>query len=177
MYGLWIVAPRAAPPAIQAAFTAFNKEAKQAAKAGGRSPQPAIIVSKAHGVLHAQTADGSVNLWAAPEEGGGTCSYVVWNPERNEGGATSCLFIPGDSFPQGLVWSRQAADRRHPYQLIDGYTVRSATEVRVLLAGGSTKTMTVVERYFLGAFPREAKIISLTARNAHGHIVGYSRVK
>jgi hypothetical protein len=43
-------------------------------------------VSKAHGVLHVATSDGSINLWAAPKMGGGTCSYVVWDPERNDGG-------------------------------------------------------------------------------------------
>src|SRR5579884_1951579 len=67
-----------APPAISTQFADANAihDAQAALARQDNLPNVArwkVDVSRAHGIVSLQTADGLVDLWAAPEGGGGQC--------------------------------------------------------------------------------------------------------
>ena len=177
-----------APPSVKSFFRASNKMSAQMAKALGRK-EPKAIVSKAHGVIQVKTADGPIDLWAAPARGGGTCHLVVWEPNPSHprgaesGGCYAAIATRNnaDSSGHNLDWSSGGDYWHRNYNVVTGYAYGGATTVRVTLSNGNTKTLPVVEHLFLAAlhqslhWRQRPKIISLTARNAHGQIVGYWR--
>lgn len=178
-----------APPAVKSNFRAWNTMGTKFAKALGRK-EPKAIVRKAHGVIQVQTADGPLDLWAAPASDGGTCYFVGWESEVHKTralGESSCI-------PASVEHARSAAhslniswggDYVHrEYEVVKGYAYRGATTVRLRLSDGRTKTLPVVEGLFLGAIRRGANslqshrgitVVSATARNARGHVVGVFR--
>jgi hypothetical protein len=177
-----------APPSVKSFFQTSNTMSTQMAKAFGRK-EPKAIASKAHGVIQVKTADGLLDLWAAPAQGGGTCHLVAWEPSpghprgAESGGcyaATAALNDAGGS-GRNLDWSSGGDYWHRNYNVITGYAFGDATTVRVTLSNGTTKTLPVVEHLFLGALQqslhwrRRPKIVSLAARNAHGQVVGYWR--
>ena len=168
-----------APPSVRSFFQTSNKTNAMIAKALGRKV-PRAIVSKAHGVIQVKTADGLLDLWAAPARGGGTCRLVAWqpnpsHPHTSEGGG--CY----DAAPtlNNLEWSSGGDYWHRNYNVVTGYVYGDANTVRVAFSNGHTQELPVVEHLFLGALHQSLdwrlrpKIVSLTARNAHGHIVGY----
>jgi hypothetical protein len=175
-----------APQSIKSAFQESNKMATMFAKALGRR-QPRAIASKAHGVIQVQTADGALDLWAAPATGGGTCYFDGWESDVHKTsafGESSC--IPGSAertrsaaHSLNISWGGDYAHRE--YEVLKGYAFRGATTVRLRLSDGRTKTLPVVEGLFLGAIRRGEnslrshrgiRVVSATARNARGHVVG-----
>jgi hypothetical protein len=175
-----------APPAVKSFFQTSNKMSAMMAKTLGRKA-PRAIVSKAHGVIQVKTADGLLDLWAAPARGGGTCHLVAWqpnpsHPHTSEGGgcyAASAMLNNAESSGHNLDWSSSGDYWHRNYNVVTGYAYGDATTVRVTLSNGHTKTLPVVEHLFLGAlhqsihWRKRPKIVSLTARNTRGHIVGY----
>ena len=65
-----------APPEVSTNFTAFNTMADLSTKQGFAKNAPHANVSKVHGVIEIQTADGPEDLWAAPSDDGGTCYFI-----------------------------------------------------------------------------------------------------
>ena len=65
-----------APPEVSTNFNAFNAMADLSTKQGFADNAPHADVSKAHGVVEIQTADGPEDLWAAPSADGGTCYFI-----------------------------------------------------------------------------------------------------
>jgi Sigma-70 region 2 len=57
-----------APPPVSTVFTGNNRFAEMAMRAGFATRFPHVDVSKAHGVIQIQTADGPEDLWAAPND-------------------------------------------------------------------------------------------------------------
>ena len=172
-----------APPSIKSFFRESNKFGGKFAKALGRT-EPKAIVSKAHGVIQVKTADGPIDLWAAPAIGGGTCDFVGWQSDLNHAHATGI----GSCYPataalakadNNLVWGSWGDYQHRNYKIVNGYAYGGATTVRVTLSNGKTTTLPVVEHLFLGALHQSThwrqrpKLVSVIARNAHGHIVGY----
>jgi hypothetical protein len=148
------------------------------AKALGKT-EPRAIVSKAHGVIQVKTADGPLDLWAAPARGGGTCSLVAWeptpsHPRTSESGGCYAATRP----PNNLSWSSGGDYWHRNYNVVTGYVYGAATTVYVRLSNGSSKALPTVEHMFLGAlhqsihWRQRPRIISVTARDAHGRIVG-----
>lgn len=175
-----------APPSVKSYFKTSNKMRAEIAKALGRK-EPKAIASKAHGVIEVQTADGPLDLWAAPATDGGTCSLVTWKPApghphtSESGDCYPATLNNAESSGHNLDWSSAGDYWHRNYDVVTGYVYGDATTVRVTLSNGRTTTLPVVEHLFLGAlhqsihWRQRPKIISLTARNAHGHIVGYWR--
>lgn len=194
----WAVAQafegKPAPPSVKSFFQVERGVSVKMAKALGRK-QPRAIVSKAHGVIQVKTADGPLDLWAAPATGGGTCYLVGWESDLNHAHASvyggSCVSATAKlnntdtgGSPHNLDFSSGGDHAHRNYEVVEGYAYGNATTVRVALANGHSKTLPVVEGFFLGVFRRSAKslaahrlgqdrIVAVTARNTHGHIVGY----
>ena len=175
-----------APPSIKSVFKESNKMAATFAKALGRR-QPKAIASKAHGVIQVQTAEGPLDLWAAPASGGGTCYFVGWQSDVHQTralGESSC--IPGSvehtrsaAHSLSISWGGDYVHRA--YEVVNGYAFRGATSVRFRLSDGRTRTLPVVEGLFLGVIRRSAnslrshrgiRVVSATARDRRGHVVG-----
>ena len=172
-----------APPSVKSDFRFSNQMRAKIAKTLGRK-QPKAIASKAHGVIQVQTADGPIDLWAAPTTDGGTCYLYGWpSGPNNRLGATSSGCVASDPKLAGvqhnLDWGEGSDYQHRNYNVINGYAWGRATTVRVTLSNGKATTLPVVEGLFLGAVHQSLhwrlrpKIVSLTARNAHGRIVGY----
>jgi hypothetical protein len=170
-----------APPTVKADLRFGNKMRAEVAKTLGRK-EPKAIASKAHGVIQVQTADGPINLWAAPATDGGTCYLIAW--QSGLGAATSSC-VPAtatpansDGGPHNLVFSTQGDYAHRNYNIVNGYAYGGATTVRVTLSNGKTKTLPVVEGLFLGALRQSThwrlrpKIVSVVAHDAHGQVVG-----
>jgi hypothetical protein len=174
-----------APRSVKSDFRFSNQMRAQIARTLGRK-QPKAIVRNAHGVIQVHTADGPLDLWAAPATDGGTCYLIDWQPgPNNRLGATSSSCVPPTPAAAGvqhdLEWGSESDYQHRNYNVIHGYAWGRARIVQLTLSNGKTKTFPVVEGLFLGAlhqslhWRQRAKIISLTARTAHGHIVGYWR--
>jgi hypothetical protein len=178
-----------APPAIKAGFRDWNRMDARFANSFRRK-QPKAIVSKAHGVIQVRTADGPVDLWAAPARGGGTCYFVGWESDLHgtrAGGTSSC--VPAtekrwntESSLHGLALSQWTEYTHRSYKVVEGYAYGGAKTIRVTYSNGRTKTLPVVEGLFLGAlhqsmhWRQRPKIVSVTARSAQGEVVGYWRL-
>ena len=160
-----------APPAVSNAFAESNQMADKAVQQGFASQWPHADVSKAHGVIEIQTPDGPEDLWAAPDDLGGQCSFIDFadDPPGRDG-----MYGFGDcprSAPQaddgigfGDVWTY-----KHPDLLtIYGSVYGDATELRLTFDDGSTATLPVVEHFFLGTAPKGTKVDSVAAFDASG---------
>jgi hypothetical protein len=139
-------------------------------------------LSQAHGVIQVKTADGPLDLWAAPARGGGTCQLVTWeptpsHPHTSESGGC----YPGTQPPNNLSWSSGGDYWHRNYNVVTGYAYGNATIVRVMLSNGRSTRLPIVEHLFLGALPQSIhwrqrpRIISVTTSDPHGNIVGYWR--
>jgi hypothetical protein len=164
-----------APPKVKADLRFGNKMSAEIAKTLGRK-EPKAIANKAHGVIQVLTADGKINLWAAPATDGGTCYLIAWQSGL---GATSSSCVPATApTPDNLDfgWGGDYAHRN--YNIVSGYADGGATTLRITLSDGETKTLPVVEGLFLGALHQSThwrlrpKIVSAIAHNAHGQVVG-----
>lgn len=166
-----------APPSVKSFFRTSNQMSATIATAFGKK-QPKAIVSKAHGVIQVKTADGPLDLWAAPARGGGTCRLVAWEPDPShphsiESGGCYAAAPSGDK----LDWSSGGDMWHRNYNVVTGYVYGAATTVRITLSNGRAENLPVVEHLFLGAlhqsihWRQRPKIISLAARNTHGHVV------
>jgi hypothetical protein len=180
-----------APASVKANFRYWNHISPQMAralKAHGGTYKP--IVSKAHGVIQVQTADGPLDLWAAPTKEGGTCYFVGWqsNLRKTASGESTCVPASAKAFNAGssahnleVSWGGDYQHRN--YSVVEGYAYGGATTVRVTRTDGSTKTLPVVEGLFLGALHQSVhwrlrpKLVSVVARDAQGRVVGYLRLQ
>jgi hypothetical protein len=173
-----------APPSVKSDLRFSNKMRAEIAKTLGRK-EPKAIVSKAHGVIQVQTADGPIDLWAAPATDGGTCYLIAWESGL---GARSSGCVPATAAlanaqggPHNLEFSSGGDYAHRNYNVVNGYAYRGATTVRVTLSNGKTQTLPVIEGLFLGALHQSThwrlrpKIVSVIAHNSHGGVVGYLR--
>jgi hypothetical protein len=177
-----------APQSIKSMFLEHDKASAAFAKALGRR-EPKAIASKAHGVIQVQTADGPLDLWAAPATDGGTCYFVGWQADihRNQAfGASSCVpataaLNNAQSSAHNLAVSWGGSYGHTNYRVVQGYAYGRAARVRISLTNGSSKTLPVVEGFFLGALRQShwrlrPKVVSVVSRDAQGHVVGYLRL-
>jgi hypothetical protein len=101
-----------APPAVSTSFEANNKVADMATQKGFGDRFPHADVSRAHGVIEIQTPDGPQDLWAAPNDKGGTCYFVDWandapGPDGQQFGFGGCSQSspPSSDIGWGSIWS------------------------------------------------------------------------
>jgi hypothetical protein len=165
-----------APPAVSTSFETNNKVADMATQNGFREKFPHADVSKAHGVIRIQTADGPQELWAAPNDQGGVCWFIDFanGPAPNgvkpgSGGCDTSAFArpPADIAFEGPAW-----EITHPsLYTVDGRVNVDAATVQVALADGSKITLPVVEGLFLGSLDRNVRVTQVTAYDAGGNQV------
>lgn len=165
-----------APPVIQQNFVQWNAAADMwnlvllNPRTGAVTPYPGADASQAHGVLQLQTADGPLDLWAAPElDGIGSCWFVGWESDLHADpaiGNSSCTSADGPAInPQTYN------DASHPYTVLVGSVTGAETTLDVTLTDGSTTTLPVVEHLFLGALPPGSEPASIVGRDAAGNVV------
>lgn len=161
-----------APPGVSTSFTAMNRMADLTVQQGFAAQMPHADVSKAHGVIEIQTADGPQDLWAAPSDLGGNCYFVSFandpGPNEKHGfGGCDPSTPPASNINWGAVW--MAA---HPDLLtVWGSVFVDASRVQVALEDGSTLDLPVVERLFLGSLAKNAKVERVIAFDAAGNHV------
>jgi len=159
-----------APPEVSTTFTALNKMADYSLQQGFAWKIPHSDVSKAHGVIEIQTADGLEDLWAAPSDQGGNCYFIDFandppGPNGKYGfGGCDPSPPPASNINWGDVWVAP-----HPDLLtVWGSVFVDAANVQVTLDDGSTLNLPVVERLFLGSVPKGAKVEKVAAFDAAG---------
>ena len=168
-----------APPIIKKAFTQHNEmraRMRQWQKAHGIPVYslPLVDVANAHGVMAAKTPDGLLLLWAAPTKTGGQCWFVEFAADqvghtRPRGGG-SCTEKPVAS--STIRWSTEWTAAHPTLNVLSGRLVTNAAVVRVWSRHGKARTIPVIDRYFLAAFPRALGTpIRLTALDRKGHVV------
>jgi hypothetical protein len=160
-----------APPAVSTSFEGFNRFADATIRAGFARQAPRADVSKAHGVIEIQTADGPQDLWAAPNDQGGLCWFIDFANDQPGPNAQPGFGSCGTSAPpspdialEGPVWMLS-----HPsLSTVDGRVYTDAATVRLTLADGSTTTLPVVEGLFLGSLDKGAKVTQVAAYDKSG---------
>ena len=163
-----------APAEISTTFTGFNrmfdKLADFSTRQGFAMTMPHAEVSKAHGVIEIETADGPQDLWAAPSDQGGNCYFIDFanDPPTPTGklgiGGCDPSPPPASNINWGQVWFRPHPD----LVTVWGSVFVDAATVHVALEGGSTLALPVVERLFLGSLARGEKVVRVTAFDAAG---------
>jgi hypothetical protein len=164
-----------APPDVSNSFTLLNRMPDPAVEQGIAAKWPQADVSKAHGVIEIQTADGPEDLWAAPDDQGGQCYFIDWANDAPDqdgsaygfGGGCGQSPQPASNISWGDVWVAGHPD----LMTIWGTVYVDAATVRASLDDGSTLTLPVVEHAFLGSAPKGTDIAKLTALDANGNVV------
>jgi hypothetical protein len=160
-----------APPAVSTSFESFNRFADATIRKGFAQQSPHADVSKAHGVIEIQTADGPQDLWAAPNDQGGLCWFIDFanDPAPNGvqpgfGACETSAPPPSSITVEGPGWALP-----HPsLYTVDGRVYVDAATVHVVFADGSTITLPVVEGLFLGSVDKDAKVTQVTAYDKTG---------
>jgi hypothetical protein len=183
-----------APPAVKFVFSGDNRFAEMTMRAGF-ARLPHVEVNKAHGVIEIKTADGPEELWAAPNDQGGQSAFIDFAEQppgssaRNvvtnvlPGAAQSSDVVPGLGFgfsdpvapPAARITLHQIGWALHPSLVtVTGTVYVDAAIVRLTLADGSTSTLPVVERMFLGSLDKGAKVTQVTACDKAGNPVAHT---
>jgi hypothetical protein len=162
-----------APPAVSTSFEAGNKVADMATQKGFGEQFPHADVSKAHGVIEIQTADGPQDLWVAPNEQGGKCWFVDWaNDPAGPGGQFGFGGCdPSPSPASNINWGSVWVDPHPDLLTVWGHVFVPAATVVLHLDDGSGATLPVVEGGFLGSLRKGVKVSSLTAYDADANAV------
>jgi hypothetical protein len=171
-----------APPDITATFVQLNKMAESAVQQGFAAQWPKADVSKVHGVVEVQTADGPEDLWAAPSDQGGQCYFIDWanDPPGQDGskygigGGCGPVPPPASSPPSapphisiGDVWIEGHPDLMTVYGTVNA----PATTLQITLGDGSTVTVPVIEHFILDSLPRGTVLDKAVAFDASGNEV------
>lgn len=134
-------------------------------------------VSKLHGVMQLQTADGPLDLWAAPSSNGGVCEWLAFEEDLQPGanGASDggCLNPP----LKLIAGSIQTDSGERNLYIAYGYTsIPSAATATMTLSDGRSATAPVVEGWYLTTFGRKpgtpdfaVTIAKTTIDNASGN--------
>lgn len=160
-----------APPAVTTSFEANNRIADLATQKGFGDKFPRVDVSRIRGLLEIQTADGPQDVWAAPNELGGTCWFVDWAkdaaPNGVQPGQGACGHIERD----GSLGVNYGWDIRHPtLETLFGQADARADRLVVELKDGSRDTVPVVEGVFLASFPNGTQLERITAYSGHERV-------
>jgi hypothetical protein len=160
-----------APPAVTTSFEGNNKVADMATQKGFGDKFPHVDITKIRGVLEIETPDGPQDVWAAPNDQGGTCWFVDWAhdsaPNGVQPGSGTC--DTGErrgSIGMGFGW-----EFTHPsLKTLFGQADARSDRVVVELKDGSSRTLPVVEGVFLGSFDKETQLARITAFDGNDRV-------
>lgn len=162
-----------APPEVSTNFTAFNAMASLSTQQGFAENTPHADVSKAHGVIEIQTADGPEDLWAAPGDDGGTCYFIDF--ANDPPGPTGKLGFggcnPSPPPASNINWSADWMVSHDLLLTFSGSVFVDAATVKLALDDGSTVTLPVVEGFFLASLDKGATVEQITAYDTAGEQV------
>ena len=130
-------------------------------------------MTKAHGVIQIQTADGPQELWAAPNDQGGLYWFIDFanDPAPNgvKPGLGGCDTSASARPPSDIAFGGPGWELSHPsLYTVDGRVYGDATTVQVTFADGSNIRLPVVEGLFLGSLNRKVKVTQVTAYDEAG---------
>lgn len=160
-----------APPAVSTSFEGNNKVADLATQKGFAHKFPHVEVGRIRGVVEIQTPDGPQDLWAAPNDQGGTCWFVDWANDPAPNG-----FQPGSGTCDRGGQTRSIAtsygwDFTHPtLKTLFGLVDARADRVVIELKDGSSRTAPVVEGAFLASFGKDAQLARITAYDGNDQL-------
>jgi hypothetical protein len=153
-----------APPAVTSTFEGHNKVADMATQKGFGDKFPHVDVSRIRGLLEIETPDGPQDVWAAPNDQGGTCWFVDWAndpaPNGTQPGTGTC--DNGDerrSIGTSFAWELPHPTLKTLFGLVPVQTDRVVVE----LTDGSTRTPPVVQGVFLASLDEDAQLARITA--------------
>lgn len=158
-------------PAVATFYQRLNRTADEAVKNGLTARLPQADVSKIHGVIQVETADGPVELWTAPNADGGQCSFVDFADDAatasgQPGNGTCDTATP----PASRVAVMGFWVRAHPSLVtVYGRVYADASTVEITLADSSMITLPVAEGFFLGSLGHGASVSAVTAYDAAGN--------
>ena len=165
-----------APPTVSRFFESGNRIADMATKKGFGAMFPHADVSKAHGVIKIQTADGPQDLWVAPNDQGGVCWFIDFANDRAPNGvhpgSGTCETSASARPKSNIAFEGPGWELSHPsLYTVDGHVHVDAATVQVRFADGSMISLPVVEGLFLGSLDRDAKVTQVTAYDEAGNQV------
>jgi hypothetical protein len=160
-----------APPAVTTSFEGNNKIADLATQKGFGGKFPRVDVSRIRGVLEIQTPDGPQDVWAAPNDQGGTCWYVDWanDPAPNgvQPGYGTCDTGPRTgSIGTSYWWELPHSTLKTLFALVDVRADRAIVELK----DGSSRTVPVVEGALLASFDQDAQLARITAHDGNDRV-------
>jgi hypothetical protein len=170
-----------APPEVQTSFTANDAARKrhyafaQATGAEMHDRFSPVVPGEARGITTIETADGPIQLWAAPTEDGRQCWLVQTDADPTTGrpyGGGSCDGIDraGPIQPDGPMWTIE-----RPHILIMHVRVYDddITRVQVGFEGADELSLPVVSGHALGTIPEQEhiRLRSVAGFNSDGDVV------
>lgn len=157
-----------APAPIQSMAAFMNEQAPQAvAYAAAHSwPDPqqygtTADLSKLHGLIQVQTADGPLDAWGAPSSNGGLCYFIDLEADLAPGIHSAAIQGPagGCTQPGGLAKNAGTVSWYQDVYMTYGYTDNAnAASAQVTMKVGEnvlSGTGPVVDGFYLVAFPRD----------------------
>jgi hypothetical protein len=165
-----------APPAVSRFFESNNSVANLATQKGFGARFPHADVSKAHGVIEIQTADGPQDLWVAPNDQGGVCWFIDFAndpaPNGAQPGLGSCDTSASARSAPDIAFEGPGWELTHPsLYTVSGRVYGDAATIQVAFADGSMIRLPVVEGLFLGSIDRDTKVTRVTAYDDAGNQV------
>ncbi|MFL5923323.1 MAG: hypothetical protein ACJ74S_05070 [Gaiellaceae bacterium] len=163
-----------APPPVSTSFEAGNRVADMATQKGFGDRFPHVDVSRAHGVLEIQTIYGPQDVWAAPNDQGGTCWFVDFAndpaPNGSQPGSGTCDTGEHDrSIAPSIGWELPHPDVSTLFGLVDV----QADRVVVVLKDGSIHTLPVDEGAFLASLDKGAQLDRITAYDGDDQVATF----
>jgi hypothetical protein len=168
-----------APPEVQTLFAA-NDQARerhfayaQAAGVQMHDRFSPVIASETRSVAAIDTADGPIDLWAAPTQDGRQCWFIQTGGEAGRPfGSGSCDGIDqtGAIRPEGPGWTIE-----RPSVLF--FHVRlyddAITRVQLEIQGADELSLPVISGHALGTIPKQehVRLLSVVGFNADGEVV------
>jgi hypothetical protein len=157
-------------PAIVSLYAPLAKAPTSATRQEIANKLPEADLSKIHGVMEIQTADGPEDLWTAPNTAGGQCVFVDFANDapvqdtQPGNGACDTATPPSSNVKLQTFWMRSHSSLSTVY----GRVYVNAASVKLDLADGSSQTAPVVEGNYLASIPSNGVINHATAYDTHG---------
>jgi hypothetical protein len=174
-----------APTSVVGSLAAWNRTLSRSVPLpnGAFAPGMQAVADQASGVLSLQTPDGIVDLWAAPEVGGGKCFVVAINDATNQASSYRAIGSCDSQLPRYLYskpevmvpWPVSFADM--PDVAFVVVRVFRASNVEVRFSDGSTLQLRIVDGFGIAAVPPHSvppgnnQPITVVARDSIGTVI------
>jgi hypothetical protein len=147
-------------PAVTASYAPLAAAPTPATRQKIADDLPQADVSRVHGVLEIQTAEGPEDLWTAPNFAGGQCVFVDFANDAPEqgvqpGNGTCDIATPPDS--KMTLQSFWMLSHRS-VSTVYGRVYVNAASVKLSLADGSSQKVPVVEGNYLASIAKNGGV-------------------